>query len=324
MRLAILVGHWTMLFCPLSATAAVQPFLISGTARSSEILRETLERSHALFAGTFGATPARIEVTTTDSCLSTGYDFETSRIAFCPTSSTRDGGIHSPDVVAHEAFHALLCNRFPAACTAEALHDESVVALHEGLADYFAFTLAPDPLFGEDMFLDRPFIRKYQTTLCYSLTSGTHLKGNTVAAWFISNSVSWTAIAAVLSNERSFDLSAFPFSRLPCFSTQGPELQIEAVGLAASRLHRYRLPKGRPTTIAFHPNQAFLEKFGTSATVVWKGSGNRASVFSVRQSGPWSWEVLPQSEEGWGKYTIEISSGGNLVGLKHLYFSQKD
>ena len=53
---------------------------------------------------------------------------------------------------------------------------EKMSAIHEGLADFFTYKLAPDQFFGEHFKIGVPYLREYRNHLCFNLTGTPHLK----------------------------------------------------------------------------------------------------------------------------------------------------
>lgn len=307
------------------ASASLGPFVLDGRVAENAFMRDRLSQTYETFREYFGDVGGEILVTAAGLCLRTGYNFEEHRVAFCSGAATREGGIHSPDIISHEGFHALLCARFPAFCASAVLKNEAAVALHEGLADYFAFTLDPDDRFGEEMYIDRLFVREYRTSLCYSLTAGKPVKGNAIVSWFIYNNVSWADIVKILTSEAPFIATSFAHLGEDnyCLSADGPDIALDVNGFEPSSLQRYRLPKEQVSTVVLRPNVAFKARFGDDVTIVWSraSEGERKSVFTITEPKPWIYEIVPSADSGWEKFILEIRGPSGLLGIKVLYLS---
>ena len=119
-------------------------------------------------------------------CLRVGYNFNTGVVNFCESRNVIQFGLNSKDVIRHEIFHAMVCNVRPEICSSSVLSSNFIVASHEALADFFAYSLDPKECFGDNFYVNQQCVRSYITQLCYSLVDGPHEKGNALETQLIS------------------------------------------------------------------------------------------------------------------------------------------
>ena len=223
-------------------------------------------------------------------CLRTGYDRIRKAVIFCPGRNVRAMGMKSSDVIHHEFFHALLCQYRPELCE----RDKSE-ALHEALADTFSYKLMPDEKFGEDFYLDRPYVRSYLTHWRPGLVQGAHEKGSALAALFIAERKKLGELLSL------FDV---------------PEAQEEVTdtvsGVSHSRLNRYRLPVGSPMKIAFQFAEAAKVK-----SVEWTlPSGIKATRLTPKS---FQLEITTDIRASKG-FAHFLSEDGRELGRRTYYF----
>ena len=167
-------------------------------------------------------------------CLRTGYDMPSRRVLFCSNTDTPRAGTASADVIHHEMFHAMLCQTKPAWCGSD-----PNVPLHEGLADYFAYRLAPDELFGEGFYQAQPYVRRYRVPYCYSLVGGGHEKGNAIVSELIARDHALRDVAQLVRGEAlSLDALLGPDDPNTCFGANPPAVERTVEGYPASSLER--------------------------------------------------------------------------------------
>lgn len=248
-------------------------------------------------------------------CLRTGYDMDTRMVRFCDVADTPRLGTASADVIHHEVFHALLCQTQPSFC-AEPIAPEPV-ALHEGLADYFAWVLAPDDAFGEGYYRDKPFVRPYRTPVCYSLVGGGHEKGNALASALVARGRRLEDVARVArGTELTLAALLGDAPDDPCFGAHPPAVERTVTGYPDSALERYRIRPGAPLTIDFEGNAAFEARYPDLA-IRWEPAPD---LFSITPDGPRSFRVDATGASGFDKVTALYVAGGQVVGGKNFYF----
>lgn len=226
-------------------------------------LRQRAQRAVKFFEENFGpiSQPLKIDLEAKET-LSTGYNAETAVVSFPPAANLIERGLESVDVVDHEIFHALVAQRFPATNTEQALNSPEGQSLHEGLADYFAYKMNPDPLFGENFRKDKDYLRRYENDLTISLSPGSHAQGNALTAHLLREQVELPEI-------RDF-LQAGDF-RLEALAQVTPKLKValerdasfsieQQIGhYPSSKLNRYRIQPGKPLEVNFEPNPSLLQ-----------------------------------------------------------------
>lgn len=217
------------------ATQAVEiPRLIIENARALPVdrahLQKRFEAAYALFSRKIGPLSQDLVISVGDTdCLRTGYNFVLNKVHFCSNTNVKNHGLDSVDVIHHEFFHAFLCQYKSELCGPDMRAD-----VHEGLADYFSFLLSPDEFFGEEFYLNRPFVRKYKTNWRPGLVQGDHPRGNALASQLIKHRLSF---------KDSLALFNVPINE---------EVSDEVTGVPKSHLNRYRLGPDEVMHIEFN------------------------------------------------------------------------
>jgi hypothetical protein len=316
-----------------SAGAADDSGLVDVVVETSDTvdagaLRAEIGAAIADFAAMTGTQAQRVNAVIRDSgqCFRTGYDFESKTVAFCKNSKVVNYGLDSIDVIDHETFHSLLCGAAPEACTKEALASEEAVSVQEGLADLFAYRLHPDPYFGEDFYVGKPFIREYQSPACYSLTEGPHAKASALTSYLITNDPRGSSLPAIIAS-KAFSVAGIVAAvgvAEPCLSQDAPGLAaVPLGGVPASQLNRYRLPPGGAVALAFTPNAAFLREF-PGFRIQWENeNGGPQTQFGITgavQDGLTTFTVRALGP-GFGKVLASVlDNAGRQVGVQVFYF----
>jgi hypothetical protein len=244
-------------------------------------------------------------------CLRTGYDMPTRKVFFCKNDNTPRAGTASADVIHHEVFHAMLCQTKPGWCGSDA-----PVPLHEGLADYFAYVLSPDDLFGEGFYEDQAFVRRYRVPYCYSLVSGGHEKGNAIASALIARGHDLRDVAELVKGDAlTVDALLGPTTDA-CFGADPPAVSRSVEGYPESTLERYRIRPDAPLTIRFAGNDAFARRY-PNLTVRW----DRApTLFAVSNLDDRSFRIDVTGTDGFEKMAALYVVDGEVVGGKSFYF----
>jgi hypothetical protein len=244
-------------------------------------------------------------------CLRTGYDMPTRKVLFCKNDNTPRAGTASADVIHHEVFHAMLCQTKPAWCGSDA-----PVPLHEGLADYFAYVLAPDDLFGEGYYEDQAFVRRYRVPYCYSLVSGGHEKGNAIASALIARGHQLRDVAELVKGDALTVDALLTDNTDACFSADAPAIARTVEGYPESTLERYRIRPDAPLTIRFEGNDAFARRY-PNLTVRWEPA---PTLFSVTNLDERSFRIAVTGTNGFEKIAALYVVDGEVVGGKSFYF----
>jgi len=276
-------------------------------------LRATIVGAIARYEQAIAPLTAPIAVAVgTAGCLRTGYDFTGKRVVFCERRDTPKVGTASEDVVRHELFHAMLCQSRPETCTKESLESVERTALHEGLADYFAYSLAPDASFGEGFYAERPFVRAYETSLCHSLVDGAHEKGNTIASALVRRRTPLAGLAPFAKG------GAFAFDGRgeTCFAADGPQVEATIEGYPTSRLGRYKIERDRPLGVTFYADEAFAKRFGALRVRF----SPEPKLFKIEETGANAFRVTVTGESGFDKVFATFESDGVAVGTQVFYF----
>lgn len=287
------------------------------------MLRLRLSEAVQRFESTFAEKGDAVEIAVGgESCLRTGYQFESKKVVFCNNTNTVAYGTSSNDVIHHEMFHALLCRSRPQWCDGGFLKSGEHVALHEAFADVFAHALAPDENFGENFYVGQAFVRKYRTSACFSLQSGEHAKGNALASALLGTQVSLERLAQFLQKGRFSLEAARDFFGLTdsCFGPNAPEAEFVPDNYPPSRLQRYRLKRDTPLRLQLKVNAEFLRRFPRTE-VRW----SQPSKIFRRQNerlteGQYSVEFASDSDTGWEKLTVELWADG-LLATRTLYLA---
>lgn len=295
-------------------TLTMSPAVAAGSIDEAFVRRE-VEAAVALYRAEVAPTaePVAVVVDPPD-CLRTGYDMPTRKVSFCNNSDTPRMGTASADVIHHEVFHALLCQTKPAWCDSPSA---DATALHEGLADFFAYRLAPDDLFGEGFYSSKPYIRRYREAYCYGLVSGAHERGNAIVAALIAGGEGLAAVKRLAASD-TLSLPAL-FGESPsdsCFSTSPPQVERTVAGYPESSLERYRIRAGAPLTLTFAGNEAFVRRY-PHLTIRWDPA---PALFDVKTTDTREFEISAVGSDGYNKTSALFIVDGQVVGGKAFYF----
>jgi hypothetical protein len=260
-----------------------------------------------------------------ESCLRTGFHPESRQVKIC-----RNEHLTSDDILNHEIFHALSCQTKPSLCSKEALKETKLLAISEGMADYFSYLLIPDTHFANNLHSSTP-LRSYKTNLCFSLAAGAHAKGNSIVSALIDLNKGYAPLRSFFSagtNELSSllidDKNSACFAPAPV----GVSFKEEILsGHAPSRLKRYRLSAGEPLKIKVSFNQSFTKKYPlgeVSVTVSSRVNSLFSFTASKKEDGViYTWQVNKNVKKGFEKRIIEIRYDNKTIGFFPIYLSVK-
>lgn len=273
-----------------------------------EKLQDTATEALHKFEDAFGPLTSDIEIDLeSNTCLRVGYDFQNTTVRFCDIKHVKSQGLESVDVIRHELFHAMICQKYPAICSQEFLNDINNQALHESLADFFAYTLSPDNNFGEDFYTSGVPVRNYKTDFCYSLVTSAYDKANALVSNFIENKLSLSDFSLML--KKQFNVSALIRSaKAPCFDlATAPQFSLVPVSVPLSNLNRYRIELGESLRLVAEANNEFKKNF-KSIRLEWQFPQSDAYELS---------EVAPQ------EYTVRALAPGRFIETKLLIFENE-
>lgn len=291
-------------------------------------LRQRAQRALDFFEENLGevSQPLKIDVHA-ENTLSTGYNAETDTINFPEARNLMDRGLESVDVVDHEIFHALVAQRFPASSTPKALNSLEGQRLHEGLADYFAYKMNPDPLFGENYRKDQDYLRSYQNDLTISLAPGGHAQGNALTAHLLRAGVELPQVREFLESG-TFELGALartsPSLQAALERDASFAVEHQVHPYPPSAIQRYRIQPGQPLEVDFLPNQA-LQQAHPNFRVDWSTMQGQPSRHYQIEKGPdgQSFQVNATAESQPEKLLARYFDGEKLLGSKPFYLSAK-
>ena len=291
----------------LSISTSIAPLVDEAFIRRS--VREAID----LYAREVAPLGAPIEVVVdAPDCLRTGYDPPTRKVRFCNNTDTPRAGTASADVIHHEVFHALLCQTKPGWCDGRAEN----VPLHEGLADYFSYALAPDDAFGEGFYTDQAFVRRYRVPYCFSLVNGGHEKGNAIVAELIERGRGFEDVRRVIERDDFSLASLFDGHADACFTADAPHVLRTVSGYPESTLERYRIRPGAPLTLSFAGDAAF-ERHYANLSIRWDPA---PALFEVKSIDQRTFEVSVTGADGYSKVAALYVVDGQVIGGKNFYF----
>lgn len=286
-----------LIITSLATQAVVAPRLIIENARGLPVERALLQKSfdaaYTLFSREIGSLSQDLVISLGDAdCLRTGYNFVLNKVHFCTNTNVKNHGLDSVDVIHHEFFHAFLCQYKSELCGPDMRAD-----VHEGLADYFSYLLSPDEYFGEDFYLNRPFVREYKTDWRPGLVQGEHPRGNALASGLIKHRVSL---------KDSLGLFNVPINE---------EVSDVVTGVPKSHLNRYRLGPNEVMHIEFD----FSPEAQVSQVVWQKVPGIRIKrvsekTFNIQVT------TKPASPRVMARF---LSLDGQELGQRAYYFGSK-
>lgn len=298
-------------------TLAISP-RVAGEIDEAFVRRE-IEAAIALYRRDVAPTTAPIAVVVdAPECLRTGYDMPSRKVLFCNNQDTPRAGTASADVIHHELFHALLCQTKPAWCDGAAPAGSERTALHEGLADYFAYVLAPDDAFGEGFYRDQSFVRRYRVPYCYSLVSGGHEKGNAIVSALIARGHGLDDVARLVTNDDLTLDALFASDADECFGADPPHVSRTVTGYPESTLERYRVRPNEPLTLAFAGDAAFDRHYSNLA-IRWEPAPSLFSITELDETKR-SFRVAVTGADGYEKITVLYVVDGEVIGGKSYYF----
>ncbi len=274
-------------------------------------LEAQVEHARAVFEEHFGRLeqPLRIDL---DQGLRTGYNLETGWLQFPELEGVVERGIESEDVVHHEAFHAMVAQKFPHSLPLDKPEKE---ILHEALADWFAYQLQPDEAFGEGYREDGTPLRQYRNDLRLPLVSGAHASANAITDLLLEHQVGWSQIRTFLQ-QPDFSLEQLAVLTPSLRQEQAMHLEERVLNYPPSTRRRYRIEPERPLQLELRPNAA-LRKAHPRLQVEWTNSGH----FEVKPQGPELFSIAPKNRGEASKMLALFKEDGKVLGFRPYYFS---
>lgn len=252
-------------------------------------------------------------------CLRTGYQFEKKRIVFCSSDKVIHGGKDSKDVIHHEAFHAMLCQLRPNWCTSTSLASDEAITVHEALADFFASHLDDNETFGEGFYHNFDWIRSYQNSLCYSLTSNSYLQAGALNRYWANHQIELKDFKNYLLNGELNLKSLREYGLIDgvCFFDKSSIIPIEQ---DLSPLHRYRIPlEGAMFRLDISHNVA--KEVAPITLNLINNNSEITTDFTLKSEGL-DFFLIPSNLKVRGRYYLQMKDQRrNVVGLMPLYLS---
>jgi hypothetical protein len=284
----------------------------------------TLERLEQVFGRL--DRPLLFKIGGGSSSLTISYNPTEDAVVFPGGGNIRNYGLEDRDRLHHEMFHAVVARKRPDRVTPEALKAPGTLALHEGAADFFAWLLDDNEIFGEKYFLGPTVLRKYRSTLLYPLARGGHARGNALTGYLIRSHIPLRDVANFFLGDRfeisylvrSEDHAAFGLD--PRFR---PETMVSFLDLPLSRKGRYRVREGDLLSVAINPALAELAPDLEVQFRSAKGEVLKVFEFQTLERNPdlIRFQVHPRSPRGAEKVILRYLQGGKILGFDVLYLS---
>ncbi len=310
------------LFATTSAYCRGVELIDQSNALSSDetrVLISHIKQAEQAYRTLIGKTEEVRIVVNPDSCFRTGYSFQNDSVQFCDVDTVNRFGIYSTDVIYHELFHYYFCHQRPELCTSAVLSDLNAVAIHEALADYFAYLMNPDSYFGEGFYLNRPYIRTYQNDGCFDLLKSSYHKAQTIFPFLKESSIESISRYMAKGNLSVQSLAEYGIVRGACFEQAFKLEFIPSIGEISS-LNRYRIPsKGMRLSIVANP--AFQEYFGDVNITVTR-TDTTSPVFDIAISGG-SIFIKTLTNRGYEKVYVNILKDKQILTQIPLYLTVK-
>ncbi len=295
----------------------------SYSEESLQSLEDTAKKAVQYFRKNFGPVHRPVNFEVGGSGLRAGYNPGEDTIYLPELGNVQNAGLESADVINHEIFHALVLSAYPNLPRPGGT-GESEIAMHEALADYFAYQLSPDQHFGENYRTDKSHLRDYHSDLKLNLSPGSHAQGNAITSMMLEHGV---------TNEEVRDFLLAGDFRLEALAKASPHFQ-EALKEDAqftidsqvsapyrqSPSNKYWLKSDTPLEITFSPN----EKTRTShpnMRVVWSNKrGYPSRHYSVLENEKNTFSVTPAGEGKVEKMLATFYDGESVIGFRQFYF----
>lgn len=298
------------------------------SAQSLQALTSTLDKATEYFRENFGPVHQglKVDLSGDGGALRTGFNFEENAIRFPSSPKIHNRGLNSKDVIIHEAFHALVFQAYPEACSETSMRSKDSVRIHEGLADYFAYQMNPDQHFGENYSKVKPHLRSYKTHRRISLSPGTHSQGNAITSYLIKNRVQPSDVRSFLE---SGDFSLEGLKNISPGMKADLELDEKFAILSKipnypeSSISRYRLVEGRPLKVSFEANET-LEAAHPAWQIRWVNpNGSPSKDFQFESTNSRDFQVSAKGTDGSEKVVALFVDDQEIIGSRPFYLSQR-
>lgn len=286
-------------------------------------VKDTANRAVDFFQSNFGPVPDPLTLDignqSQSAALRTGYNVQDHIVHFPGGSDLIDAGLRSDDVVNHEIFHALVCQAYPNLPV-----EGEAEALHEALADYFAYLLHPDESFGEDYQIGKPHLRQYHNDYSIKLAAGSHAKGNAITSLLLKYQIQPQEIREFLTRG-DFSLQGLGGLRPDLHQALEVDSSFELVSRVAnypeSAIHRYRISPEKPLSIDFVPNAQLLQQH-PRFKIEWVPSKPTPSVqYRIGQVTANGFTVEPSSLAEPEKFLAVAYDAEKVIGFQPFYFA---
>lgn len=290
---------------------------------SLQRLEDTAKKAVEYFRKNFGPVHGPVNFEVGGSGLRTGYHPGEDTIYLPELGNVQNAGLESPDVINHEIFHALVLSAYPNLPRPGGT-GESGIAMHEALADYFAYQLSPDQHFGENYRTDKSHLRDYHSDLKLNLSPGSHAQGNAIVSMMLEHGV---------TNEEVRDFLLAGDFRLEALAKASPHFQealkedtqftIDSEISAPYRpspSNKYWLESDVPLEIAFAPNDKMRDSH-PNLRVVWTDKrGYPSRQYSISETEKNTFSVAPVEKAKVEKMLATFYDGENVIGFRQFYF----
>ena len=294
-----------------------------------QFIRSTIDRAVTYFSENFGEVkrPLTLVVHDTKRALRAGYSIKDESINFPPDDSGTRPALNSPDILVHEAFHALVAQAYPHLTQGSFAEEREYVRLHEGLADYFAHQLYPDEEFAEGLGPDGKALRKFRNSRRISLSPGGHSQGNAITSYLLEHKVTPAQVRGFLQGE-SFSLGALgqvsPELDKALKHDAKLSLKDRVSNYPVSSLRKYRLEQGKPLEVKFEANERLRESHPNLRVEWLNSSGLPSKTFTFEEVEPLQFQILPQTQEGAEKVLAVFRDGEEVIGSRPYYLGTQD
>lgn len=294
---------------------------------SLQRLEETALHAVDFFRRNFGPVNGQLNFEVGGAGLRAGYNPTHDTIFLPELENVRQAGLDSTDVINHEIFHALVLNAYPE-LPKPGEAEESELALHEALADYFAHQLSPDPYFGEQYRSDRPHLREYQSDLKLGLSPGSHAQGNAIVSLLLEHGISSGDIRDFLQGG-DFRLETLARSS-PSLSQalehdSGLEISAQvSPPYTPSSSHKYWLKSEQTLELSLLPNEK-LRQATSDFRIVWTSKdGYPSRHYTFEEKAGSTYAVHPNEGAKVEKVLANFYDGEKVIGFRQFYFGVRD
>ena len=317
---------------PVAAPAATDEAVTIKAADtfSSESLQRvenTAKKAVEYFRANFGPVNGPLNFEVGGAGLRTGYNPGEDTIFLPELGNVKNAGLESEDVINHEIFHALVLNAYPE-LPKPGEAEESGIAMHEALADYFAYQLSPDPHFGENYRTEQPHLREYHSELKLNLAPGSHAQGNAIVSMMLEHGV---------TNEEVRDFLQAGDFRLEALAKASPHFE-QALGeeqklsvdsqvsepYKTTPQNKYWMKSDVPLEVTFNPNESMNEAFPNMRVVWTDKQGYPSKAYSVEEAEQNSFRITPSQNARVEKMLATFYDGENVIGFRQFYFGVRD